>query len=139
MSEPARFLEFHFTSLAHDLTVHALNYHLIPRDCWAELMADLTAALPERYSSWEANPSEGPLTLTFFFDNDLNRYCYAIWCRSKTAEDFPRLFRAEGNLSQLRQVLHTRIQETIAGIGDVPSGDTDDMQPLTMLDFRVKA
>ena len=131
-------LRFHFGSFAHDLTVHALNYHLIPRACAEAFRARIEAAMPERVRGWRLPDAPGPLTLTTFFDNDLNRYCYAVWSRSETPSDFARLFAIERNFAQLTACLDRRVDETLRGIGDVPSGVTGDLPPLTPCEFRVE-
>ncbi len=131
-------LRFHFASFAHDLTVHALNYHLVPRACIETFRARIEAAMPERVRGWRLPDAPGPLTLTTFFDNDLNRYCYAAWSRSEAPADFGRIFASERNFSQLTACLDCRVDETVRGIGDVPSGVTGDLPPLTPFEFRVE-
>lgn len=131
-------LDFHFSSLAHDLTVHALNYHLAPRRFIDAVRDRIVAALPERHAAWHAPDAGGPLTLTTFFDNDLNRYCYAMWSRTDDAAEFARMFLAEHNLAQIMACLDVRIDETQRGLGDVPSGDTKDMQPLQKFEFAIR-
>lgn len=131
-------LQFHFTSLAHDLTVHALNYQLIPRSAITALSARIVSALPERYALWGAHPdAPGPLTLTTFFDNDLNRYCYAVWSRSTDPGDFSRVFSEY--FSQLTDCLDRRIAETLRGLGDVDSADTKDLTPLSPWEFDLRS
>ena len=122
-------------STAHDLSVHALNYHLIPHSAVADLAERIRSAVPERYAAWSEPDAGAPLTLTYFFDNDLNRYTYAVWCRCERAEDFAAVFRAPHNYAQLVAALQARLAETQAGIGDVASGDFDDMAPLAETTF----
>lgn len=131
-------LRFHFGSFAHDLTVHALNYHLIPRRFIDAVRDRVVAALPERHAAWHAPGAEGPLTLTTFFDNDINRYGYDVWSRSETPRDFARVFLAERNLAQIMACLDLRLDETLRGLGDVPSGDTKDMHPLAAFGFTIQ-
>lgn len=129
-------LRFQFQSFAHDLTVHALNYQLVPRAAIDALAARITAALPERLAAWEAPDAPGPLTLTTFFDNDLNRFCYEVWSRSDDPAAFADLFL--DHLPQLMACLDRRIEETRQGLGDVPDGDTRNLRPLAPWDFDVK-
>lgn len=126
-------LHFHFSSFAHDLTVHALNYQLVPRPAITALTDRVVSALTDRYASWEHPDAPGPLTLTTFFDNDLNRYCYAVWARSEDVSDFARLFLE--HLPQLTACLDLRIDETRRGLGDVASADTADLPPLQPWEF----
>lgn len=128
-------LGFHFTSFAHDLTVHALNYQLVPWDAIDAFRARIVAAVPERVAAWDDPEAPGPLTLTTFFDNDVNRFCYAVWSIVERAEDFAAVFRA--HVDQLLACLDHRLDETRAGLGDIPSGDTNDMNPLSPWEFRV--
>ena len=130
-------LRFQFQSLAHDLTVHALNYQLIPRAAIEAVAARVIAALPERYAGWEPADAPGPLTLTTFFDNDLNRFCYAIWSRSDDPADFAAI--CLDNLAQLLACLDARIEETLQGRGDVPDEDTNNLAPLRPWAFDIKA
>ncbi len=132
-------LRFHFASFAHDLTVHALNYHLVPRACIEAFRERIERAMPERVAAWREPGATGPLTLTTFFDNDLNRYGYAVWSRSEGPGDFARRFADPRNLAQLLDCLARRIDETLRGLGDVPSGDTHDMPPLVPCEFEVSS
>jgi hypothetical protein len=127
-------LQFHLVSAGHDLSVHALNYHLIPQECIRAFREKIFETIPNRASQWSSG-QDAPLTLTFFLDNDLNRFCYAVWCRSATSEQFKEIFRA--NLHQLMAVLETRLEETRAGKGDVASGDTNDMPELVHTEFQI--
>lgn len=131
-------LDFHFSSFAHDLTVHALNYHLIPRRFIERVRSRIVEAMPERHAGWRAPDAAGPLTLTTFFDNDLNRYSYVVWSRTDDVAGFGRMFLAESNLAQIMACLDVRIDETRRGLGDVPSGDTNDMQPLEKFEFAIR-
>lgn len=124
-------------SLAHDVSIHALNYHLIPHVAVADLARRIRRTIPERYDSWEKPDSMAPLTLTYFYDNDLNRYAYAVWCRSACPADFGSIFLAPRNYGQLVAALEVRLKETQAGQGDVASGDFDDMGPLAPTSFEV--
>jgi hypothetical protein len=124
-------------SVAHDLSVHALNYHLIPHDAVADLAARIRAALPERAAAWRES-ALAPLTLTYFYDNDFNRYTYAVWCRCERPEDFASIFLARRNYDQLIAALEVRVAETRSGRGDVPSGDFDDMEELAETSFDVQ-
>jgi hypothetical protein len=125
-------------SVGHDLSVHALNYHLVPHVAVADLAARIRTALPDRYAAWADPAAMAPLTLTYFFDNDFNRYTYAVWCRCDRPSDFAPLFRAERNYAQLVAALATRIEETRRGRGDVPSGDFDEVGPLAPTTFAVE-
>ena len=78
-----------------------------------------------------------PLTLTYFYDNDFNRYTYAVWCRSERPEDFGPRFVAARNFDQLLAALDVRLEETKAGRGDVASGDFDEMGKLAETSFDV--
>lgn len=128
-------LGFHFTSFAHDLSVHALNYQVMPAALRASIRARVVEALPARVASWAAPEAPGPLTLTAFFDNDVNRFCYAVWTASDTVDEALRVAEAHG--AQLLACLDRRIAETVAGKGDVDSGDTHDMHPLDPWTFSV--
>ncbi|MEZ4391416.1 MAG: hypothetical protein R3A48_10005 [Polyangiales bacterium] len=130
-------LGFHFTSFAHDLSVHALNYQVVPRALIDAIDARVREALPERVASWAAPEAEGPLTLTTFFDNDVNHYCYAVWSASATLRE--ALTLGESLADELLRCLDRRIDETREGLGDVPSGDTDDMKPLSRWSFDAHA
>jgi hypothetical protein len=123
-------------SVGHDLSVHALNYHLIPHTAVADLATRIRAALPERAAAWPES-SLAPLTLTYFYDNDLNRYAYAVWCRCDRPESFASIFLAPRNYDQLVAALEVRLAETKSGLGDVPTGDSDDMEKLAETEFRV--
>lgn len=125
-------------SLAHDLSVHALNYHLIPHPAVVDLANRIRAAVPERYDAWSRPETVTPLTLTYFYDNDFNRYTYAVWCRCERPEDFAAIFVAKRNYDQLVAALEVRLEETKAGRGDVASGDFDEMGQLTTTSFDVK-
>jgi hypothetical protein len=128
-------LGFHFTSFAHDLSVHALNYQVVPAGLRAAIRARVTTALPARVAAWEGPEAPGPLTLTAFFDNDVNRFCYAVWTASDTVDEALRV--AESHSAQLLACLDHRIAETLAGKGDVASGDTHDLDPLAPWAFAV--
>lgn len=129
-------LGFKFQSFAHDLTVHALNYQLVPRAAMDALSRRVVDALPERFAAWGAPDSLGPLTLTTFFDNDLNRFCYAVWSLSEDPESFARVFLE--HLPQLVACLDLRIEETRRGLGDVPDEDTKNLAPLGAWEFDVR-
>lgn len=131
-------LRLQVTSLAHDLTVHVLNYHLIPRASVAEMRARIEATVPDRVASWREPGAGAPLTLSYFIDNDLNRYCYAVWCLTKKPADFAAIFQAPGNIDQLWTALSIRLEETATGKGDVPDGNTDRMGPLRPTTFELK-
>jgi len=125
-------------SVAHDLSVHALNYHLIPHTAVVELGNRIRAALPERCCDWRRPETVAPLTMTYFFDNDLNRYAYSVWCRCRRPADFAPLFTAPRNFDQLLAALAVRLDETRQGRGDVASGEFDEMGPLTETSFEVR-
>lgn len=124
-------------SLAHDLSVHALNYHLIPHSAVADLATRIRAFLPERYAAWTRPETITPLTLTYFYDNDLNRYTYAVWCACERPPDFAPIFLAKRNYDQLLAALDVRLHETHAGRGDIASGDFDEVGKLTQTSFDV--
>ncbi len=126
-----------FTSVAHDISVHALNYHLIPLTAVEDLAERIRRAVPERYASWSQPEALAPLTLTYFFDNDFNRYAYAVWCRCQRPHDFAGLFLAPKNFQQLVAALDVRLQETKAGRGDVASGDFNEVGKLADTTFEV--
>jgi len=128
-------MSFHFASFAHDLSVHALNYHLVPRSAIEAMREQIREAVGARWSDWEAPDADAPLTLTFFLDNDLNRYCYQVWFQARSPEHYVKLFTT--HQSQLTDALAIRIAETLEGKGDVPSGDTGDMPPLRPTEFRI--
>ncbi len=125
-------------SVAHDLSVHALNYHLIPHAAVADLSRRIQAAIPDRYAAWSQPEATAPLTLTYFYDNDFNRYTYAVWCRAETPTAFASIFSARRNYEQLVAALEVRLAETKAGTGDVASGDVADMAQLAETSFDVQ-
>lgn len=125
-------------SVAHDLSVHALNYHLVPHAAIADLSQRIERAVPDRHASWSDTGAIAPLTLTYFYDNDFNRYTYAVWCRCERPQDFGALFTARHNYDQLLAALDVRLDETRAGCGDVASGNFDDMGPLAETQFDVR-
>lgn len=127
---------FQFRSFAHDLTVHALNYQLVPRAVIDAIADRITAALPARVAAWDAPDAPGPLTLTTFFDNDLNRFCYALWWRCDGPADFADLCLE--HLPHLLACLDQRIAETLQGLGDIPDGDTRHLPPIAPWEFDVK-
>ncbi|MFO0625433.1 MAG: hypothetical protein U0325_07410 [Polyangiales bacterium] len=128
-------LGFHFTSFAHDLSVHALNYQVVPRVLREAIRARVTTALPARVAAWATPEAPGPLTLTTFFDNDVNRFCYAVWTASDAVDEALQVAEAHG--AQLLACLDHRIAETVAGTGDVESGDTHDLRPLAPWTFTI--
>ena len=129
-------LRFPFQSFAHDLTVHALNYQLIPRAAIDALTRRIADALPERFAAWEHPDALGPLTLTTFFDNDVNRFCYAVWSLSEDPPSFADAFL--DHLPQLMACLDARIDETRRGLGDVADEDTQNLSPLSAWEFDVR-
>ena len=129
-------LRFQFQSFAHDLTVHALNYQLIPRAAIDAFSRRIIDALPDRFAAWEHPDALGPLTLTTFFDNDLNRFCYAVWSLSEDPTSFAAVFLE--HLPQLLACLDARIEETRQGLGDVPDEDTQSLAPLRPWEFDVR-
>jgi hypothetical protein len=131
-------LRFQLMSLAHDLTVHALNYHLIPRTAIDDWRARITASVPDRVAAWKEPGAAAPLTLTYFLDNDLNRYCYAAWCLTPSPDAFSEIFLRPANYDQLLRALEIRLQETHAGRGDVPGGNTDAMGQLQATTFELR-
>ena len=131
-------MRWELMSVAHDLSVHALNYHLVPRSAVGDLGERIRTALSERHASWARPDAIAPLTLTYFYDNDLNRYAYAVWCRCERPADFPRIFTAPPNYEQLIAALAVRIRETKEGRGDVASGDFDEVGQLTETQFEVQ-
>lgn len=138
-AEPREGMRWGFTSLAHDLSVHALNYHLVPHSAVVDLADRIHAAVPERYEAWARAETITPLTLTYFYDNDFNRYTYAVWSLCERPQDFPMIFGAKRNYDQLVAALEVRLEETKAGRGDVASGVIDDMGKLTETYFDLAA
>ena len=134
----ARPLEFLLSSLIHELSVHALNYHLIPHSALAELARRIEQAVPERVERWSRPGSMAPVTFTYFYDNDLNRYAYAVWGRTTRPEDFGANFVRPQWLDQLLAALEVRLRETIEGVGDVPSGQFEEMKPLQQTSFDIR-
>lgn len=124
---------FHFCSVAHDLSVHALNYHMVPRWAIDRIRAAVSDAMPDRFAAWAAPGATAPLTIGYMLDNDLNRFCYSLWCRSDSPAQFATLF--ERHFDLLQTAIDLRIDETLRGVGDVASGDTNDMAPLTPTRF----
>ena len=61
-----------------------------------------------------------------------------IWSRSERPADFARMFTIERNHKSLMDCLALRIDETLRGLGDVPSGDVNDMEPLTRYEFDLR-
>jgi len=124
-------------SVAHDLSVHALNYHLIPHAAITAVADRIRAAVPERYALWSQPETIAPLTLTYFYDNDFNRYTYAVWCRCQRPAEFADIFLAAPNFEQLLAALEIRLDETKAGRGDVASGDFDEVGKLADTSFQI--
>ncbi len=48
------------------------------------------------------------------------------------------MFTIERNHKSLMDCLALRIDETLRGLGDVPSGDVNDMEPLTRYEFDLR-
>jgi len=128
---------FHVASFLHDLTVHMLNYHLIPRSWIEQTTARIKKAMPERVEAWKEENSSGPLTMTFFFDNDLNQYALQVWCRCRRPQDYEDIFLNPRNIKLLDDALSLRISQTLEGVGDVASGDTDDAEGLKPLKIEL--
>lgn len=128
-------VKFQLSSLIHDMGVHALNYHLIPRAFVREIADRIRAALPDRVAAWTSPSAPVPLHLPYFYDNDLNRYCYAIWCRAARPDAFAALF--DRHFDQVRAALDVRLGEVAEGLGDVTSGDTKDMAKPKPVEFTV--
>jgi hypothetical protein len=137
-SEEVHALRWHFVALAHDLTVHAQNYHLVPHAAIADLRERIVAALPERHAAWQQPGATAPLTLGLFFDLDFNKYVYGVWCRCEQPSDFRRVFGEPRNYRQLLDGLAIRIEETRAGKGDVPSERNDEMEAIETIEFQVR-
>jgi len=131
-------MPWHLTTFAHDLTVHALNYHLIPRTAIRDLGERVMAGVGARLTGLDRPGAMAPLTLAWFFDNDLNRYCYEVWFRCTRPEHFAPTFTAADNLAQLHAALDTRVRETLAGLGDVASGRSEDLPPLEAVTFNLR-
>ena len=129
---------FHVSSFLHDLTVHMLNYHLIPRSWMKQTSQRIVEAMPERAEKWKEDKATGPLTLTFFFDNDLNQYALQVWCRCRRPEDYADIFLHPQNVQLINDALTLRITQTLDGLGDVASGDTDDVQGLEPLRLQLR-
>jgi hypothetical protein len=128
-------LEFQLASLFHDLGVHALNYHLVPRR-FARLLGErIRAALPDEVGAWGEPSAAVPLLLPYFYDNDLNRYCYAVWCRAAGPEAFAPIF--ERHFDQVLAALDLRLAQTAAGVGRVASGDSKDMGKPSPVEFTI--
>ena len=53
---------FHFCSVAHDLSVHALNYHMVPRWAVDRIRTAVSDAMPDRFAAWAAPGATAPLT-----------------------------------------------------------------------------
>jgi hypothetical protein len=119
-SEPS--LRWHVTAFMHDVSVHLLNYHLVPRRCILDIGRRIREAMADRFEGWSAPRSMAPFTLTWFFDFDINSYCYGVWCRAEGPERFGPIFAAESNYSQLLAALQQRIEE-------VKDGTTDALVP----------
>ncbi len=140
-SGPARASELvsHLTTLAHDVTVHALNYHLIPRSAIEQLGRRILQVVGGKLTGVDCPGGHAPQTLAWFFDNDLNRYCNEVWFKCTRPEQFGPTFTAPANLAQLHAALEVRLRETLDGVGDVPSGRGDDMRPLTPITFALES
>jgi hypothetical protein len=134
---PWHTLRWQLSMLPHDITVHALNYHLVPHAALRELEQRIAEALPDRFLRWSSGEDAAvPLTLSHFIDNDLNRYTYAVWSATERPEEFGRNFLAPARYQQLLDALAIRLDETKRGLGDMPSGDFNDVQPLQPTQFR---
>lgn len=127
----------HFLFLPHDLTLHAQNYHLVPRAALCLIKSIVYAELPERVAQWREPGAMAPLTLTFFFDNDFNKYTYAIWCKCEAPEEFGSLFLEPRYFEQLKAALMLRLSETRQRKGDIASGRTEEMPPLEPVSYHL--
>lgn len=123
-----RDMGWHLTTLAHDLTVHALNYHLVPRAIVRDLGARIRSALGGRIADLDRSGAVAPVTLAWFFDNDLNRYCYEVWFRCARPSEFAATFASPENLAQLHAALETRIRETLDGRGDAATEEGAELE-----------
>lgn len=130
-------VRFSLQSLVHDLTVHALNSHLVPREAIEALARRIEDALPARARAWMDDGAAAPLHLAYFYDNDFNRYCYAVWCRTREPAEFAPKFLKPAHLSQLVAALDARIAEIGRGLADGISGDTNEVQPAPGPEYRV--
>ncbi len=137
---PERNRDLHFLtgSTVHAMTVLALNTHLVPRSALTDLGALVRQALPEQVAGWASPDAIAPLTLQRFYHQDLQQYCHAVWWHCDTPADFTAVFAREDNLQKLHAALAVRLDETRAGKGTVPSGDMNDMAPLTPVVFDLK-
>ncbi len=85
-------LGFHFTSFAHDLSVHALNYQVMPASLREAIRARVRRVAARARGVVGRSPRRrGQLTLTAFFDNDVNRFCYAVWTASDAVDEALRM------------------------------------------------
>ncbi len=115
-------LRWHMTAFMHDSSVHLLNYHLVPRRCILDIGSRIREAMANRFEAWAAPRSMAPFTLTWFFDFDINTYCYAAWSCITEPQQFGPTFAAEENYVQLIGALEQRIDE-------VNDGTTDSLVP----------
>lgn len=138
-SDPAanREMRFALDSLAHDMTVHALNYHLVPRHVVADLAARIRTAFPEKVARW-SDDAASCVQISYYWDNDFNRYCYAVWCRTESPRQFAGIFLKPANLEQLYSALEVRMDEVRRGLDAVPGGMTEHMPEPTPTSFEMR-
>jgi hypothetical protein len=135
--QPADSLQFHFASFVHDVSVHALNYHLIPHAVIEAMGGRVREAMGEMWDDWTADAVRtAPRAMPFFLDNDLNRWGYEIWAMAATPEQFIEIASRPHNVDQLRLALDVRIQEAHIGLGD--DGDGNGPPPFSPTHFSLQ-
>ncbi len=100
-----RWLMSHFVTLAHDLSVHALPAHLVPRELLL-MLGDLIA------QAWRKAPRSlhAPEPLLLFYDMDFHIYCRDAWADVERLADLPLTLLQEARLSELLSRLEHRVR-----------------------------
>jgi hypothetical protein len=98
----------HFTTLGHDMSVHLLGTHLIPRIVLLSIgerarRAIAALPLPARLGA--------PRALLYFYDADLFLHARERWERVGKVEDLPGELADEDSVGELLERLERRIVE----------------------------
>lgn len=98
----------HFTTLGHDMSVHLLGTHLMPRLVLHRMGERARSAmnrlpLPDRLNA--------PRPLLDFYDTDLFLHARERWDQADRVEDLAGLLASEASLAELLERLEARIAE----------------------------
>lgn len=98
----------HFTTLGHDMSIHLLSTHLVPRVALFHIGERARAAMRRLP---RARPLAAPRPLLEFYDTDLFLYARERWERVDKIEDLPAALAAEDGLGDLLDRLERRISD----------------------------